>query len=416
MRVLFLLSGGHSQHILISLIRSGLFFSVWFAMASQGTAYIATHKYSSMSSFDFYISLYCLLGYLLFLYSFSRCIHICGQLLESTGSSSVPLSSGHSHRRTRRSRGRSTKANEPPHYISSHPINTSNDVTKPESTSTLTDDYESASPFHIPYYKVLHLCHFGSHFETLVQQCPEIMSLLGPSSMNILTPSSNSSSTSTTNDFAFISDDQHFNLTNITKIPQPESFIRFQTVYSINNGDYPIIFDTGASITITPFKEDFITFNEDNGKSHLQGITGSTVCRGKGIIELSVIADDGSSRIINTNALYVPAATVRLLSVQSYCKEKNDGSQFIVTGKACHFQFPTSIGGGKISFDLQSDGNLPRTSASRQLKRSFSSNESNKSFTVIHDDNMNLSRGQKHLLHWHWRLGHASMAWIQYLF
>jgi hypothetical protein len=421
LRVLFLLSSGHSTNAISSLSLPAHIITYCFTMASQGTAYSVTTNYTSTTPFDFYLSLYCILGYVISLYYISSCIHSCGHILEATGHFSPPRISNKGFlRRLRRSRGRRTKKNHswhrPPRYnhIDSRTSAHANHLST-QSTTTTYDGFDSLPDPTTPYHRVLHLCHFGSHFTKLVNRSPDILSILGPPSFSFLHPTSPPSSPYSVTELAFTSNNQTLDLTDITRMPQPASFVRFQTVYSINNGDYPLIFDTGASTTITPFKEDFITFQQDNGNSRLQGITGSTVCQGKGVIELSIIADDGTCKIINTNALYVPEAKVRLLSVQSYCAEKHHGSQMVIDGKSCYFNFPSSIGGGRITFDLPSGGNLPRTSASRQLRKSTQPTSVG-AFTVIHDDNKNLTRAQKHLLQWHWRLGHASMAWIQYLF
>ena len=81
------------------------------------------------------------------------------------------------------------------------------------------------------------------------------------------------------------------------------------------------------------------------------------------------------------------------------------------------FKFPSSVG-GTITFDLASNGNLPQTTASRH-QRTTTTSTSNSSlhnlFTVLSPENLNLTRAQKFLLEWHWRLGHAGFQWIQYL-
>ena len=151
----------------------------------------------------------------------------------------------------------------------------------------------------------------------------------------------------------------------------------------------------------------------------LQGITASAACKGQGTVRFSVVADDGTTRTLETKALYVPDAKVRLLSIQTYCHEMREKSQMVISGDSCYFNFPTSVGGGKITFDLKAQGNLPRTTASRQFSRT--STDSNGTalhslFTVLDESNLNLSRAQKHILDWHWKLNHASIPWIQYLF
>ena len=78
------------------------------------------------------------------------------------------------------------------------------------------------------------------------------------------------------------------------------------------------MFDTGASITISPFKEDFISFEENDNSTSLMGVSGRTCVEGSGVIQLTVKDDSGIPVTFTTKALLVPNATIRLLSVQSF--------------------------------------------------------------------------------------------------
>jgi hypothetical protein len=94
----------------------------------------------------------------------------------------------------------------------------------------------------------------------------------------------------------------------------------------------PLVFDSGASISLTPYKSDFV-YEESLDSSEeftvraglgIQGITGAkSSIKGVGKIHLSVYTDTGSHRHIETNAMYqhVPDATVRLLSICQYREE-----------------------------------------------------------------------------------------------
>ena len=84
----------------------------------------------------------------------------------------------------------------------------------------------------------------------------------------------------------------------------------------------------------------------------------------------------------------------------------------------CSSNFP-------ITFDLQSSGNLPRTTASRFSSRSISSSPTCASasasfsappaYTVLADNNLNLTSAQKLVLDLHWRLVHINLLWIHWL-
>lgn len=206
-----------------------------------------------------------------------------------------------------------------------------------------------------------------------------------------------------------------------SSINETSQFVRFQTAYATQTGENPIIFDSGASVTITPFCNDFQTFDTNVSNVVLQGISASAICKGQGKVKFEVIDDDGRSRTIHTTALFVPDARVCLLSVQSYCKELGSDACFSITASSCYFQFPSSssVGGDKggwITFDLQCNGNLPKTTAYRQRSCAKATGTNfHSALNVLSDDNNNLSRSQKFLLEWHFRLGHAGMQWVQWL-
>ena len=143
-------------------------------------------------------------------------------------------------------------------------------------------------------------------------------------------------------DFGFMVDNTFIDL---TKASDSGTLIRFQSVYHAATQGSPIVFDSGASISITPDKNDFVSFNDDGSNTNLTGITSTAVCKGKGTIHVNVLDDTGECRTIVTTALYVPAARVKLLSVQRYCREVKDGSSFVVNESGCVFTFPRQLGG-----------------------------------------------------------------------
>ena len=211
-------------------------------------------------------------------------------------------------------------------------------------------------------------------------------------------------------------------IVDMTKLSDSGNVFRFQSVYHAEQMQGPpVIFDSGASISITPDRSDFTTFTSNTGSTTLTGITSTAVCKGKGTILLTVLDDDGNKREIKTEALYVPAAKVKLLSVQRYCSIVKEGARFLIDEDGCVFRFPNSQGGGTITFDLESDKNLPQTSVIKQWSRKMmqekhsGSKLSSRTFTVVAAENLNLDNAQKQLLEWHYKLGHYNMNWIRAL-
>ena len=105
---------------------------------------------------------------------------------------------------------------------------------------------------------------------------------------------------------------------------------------------------------------------------------------------------------------YVPDAKVRLFSVCNYTANKeNKGSSFVIDS-LIRFKFATCEGGGKLHFDLNRH-EVPATTAVHQHFKSEKGYHNSRLFGLVHDDNINLSPGQKELLKWHFRLRHWNM-------
>ena len=97
-----------------------------------------------------------------------------------------------------------------------------------------------------------------------------------------------------------------------------------------------MVIDTGASVSLTPNKSDFIIKVTPRSLKSVNGLTGSTVVMGSGTVEWTVRDIYGSVRRIRTTVYLVPSATVRLFSPQGYFKEKSgslliDGCKTILT-------------------------------------------------------------------------------------
>jgi hypothetical protein len=162
-------------------------------------------------------------------------------------------------------------------------------------------------------------------------------------------------------------------LIDLTQVTHTSNCFRFQSIFHVQEADNgaPIIFDSGASITITPYQQDFIgdmkTDQDSIGKKQLLGITASSAVRGVGKVRLLVYTDSGAKREIITEALYVPDARVRLLSVCRYREENaGQGCSFCLDDCGCVFKFPKSVGSGQITFSYQGSNYIPKTTAYSQ--------------------------------------------------
>ena len=77
-----------------------------------------------------------------------------------------------------------------------------------------------------------------------------------------------------------------------------------------------VMFDTGCTTAVTPFKEDFVSLDESQQQGQLKGIANGLEIKGEGIIEYNIVADDGTKIALRTKAYYVPDIKMRLVSPQ----------------------------------------------------------------------------------------------------
>ncbi|KAI2505065.1 hypothetical protein MHU86_9341 [Fragilaria crotonensis] len=83
--------------------------------------------------------------------------------------------------------------------------------------------------------------------------------------------------------------------------------------------DYPIVIDTGASISVSPNINDFVDGISEANVHDLKGLNHSTSkVHGMGMVEWTIYDVYHSVQTIRTMAFYVPDATIRLFSPQTY--------------------------------------------------------------------------------------------------
>ena len=197
--------------------------------------------------------------------------------------------------------------------------------------------------------------------------------------------------------------------------------------------DYlPIVIDTGASVTITPNPKDFTDGIQQTPLADLKGINSTTKVEGEGIIEWEVFDVEGVVRSIFTRAYYVPSASIRLFSPQSYFQEMSLGSGEMFTDRSKAVL--RLHDGTPLTFPYNRAMNLPlmlptshrhsdeptrccsRTvGVTRQDVRLFGEDSEQVWLSVADEMNQNLTSAQKELLLLHWKLGHCNFQWVQAL-
>ena len=178
------------------------------------------------------------------------------------------------------------------------------------------------------------------------------------------------------------------------------------SAFLFQDHEHSIVLDTGASISVSPFKDDFLSWDKHSSLPTLQSLTGTASVLGYGMVNWPVQTDQGLVHSIKTKAYFVPDAAVRLLSPQRYISTSTERSLSMLPS-AIKFQLDRNS-----SVTLAYSG-LPSVPLVSRVKRGnlFAGMTSN----VISPQNTNLSPYQKEVLAWHYRLGHFHLPWIERL-
>ena len=184
----------------------------------------------------------------------------------------------------------------------------------------------------------------------------------------------------------------------------------------------PIVFDTGASISLTPFIEDFVDGGLEECKDdRINGINSSAVVKGEGWIEWTIRDKHNNVCLVRTRAYYVPSSRVRLFSPQAYCKLHGPGPHGYFDFEKLEF---TVANGTKMTFPY-TDGNLPLMLLDRSILQAGhtadlktycnSTDIVTKLKNILSVKNHNLDGPKKELMLHHLRCGRAGTGWLQEL-
>ena len=183
-------------------------------------------------------------------------------------------------------------------------------------------------------------------------------------------------------------------------------------IYVIEEHNSSIVLDTGASVSITNNRKDFVEWDQYRNVPTLQGVTSKATVQGSGIVEWKVIDDEGQTQTIRTQCYYVPEAAIRLFSPQAYFNEGNKGG-FIMSPNKTTFLFPNQAA---LTFKCPKRGNTSLPMAVLSSNKAMNITKIDWGLGNILDDwNDNLSIEFKELLTFHYKLTHFHKAWIQKL-
>ena len=92
-----------------------------------------------------------------------------------------------------------------------------------------------------------------------------------------------------------------------------------------HKGNFKVIWDSGASLSITPDSRDFVgPITQPQMSSVLSGIVKGTQITGEGLIMWEVKDVNGNPRVIKTKGYLVPKVKMRLLSTNALTQAYED--------------------------------------------------------------------------------------------
>ena len=174
---------------------------------------------------------------------------------------------------------------------------------------------------------------------------------------------------------------------------------------------FPVIFDSGASLAISPCTEDFVgPIRKLPHERRLEGMAAGMLIEGIGTVRWTFKADD-KYLVVNSRCYYVPDSKARLISPQRlFNKSQGITGKFIVTEDHASLDFD-GLPPLKRDFDINS--HLP-TGLAKNQSQLGSPIQAN--LAILSKENQNLTPSQKLLLEWHFRFGHKSVQSIQRYF
>jgi hypothetical protein len=181
---------------------------------------------------------------------------------------------------------------------------------------------------------------------------------------------------------------------------------------------FKVIWDSGASIAISPSKEEFVGEYRTVGPlTVLKGLAKGLKISGQGHVMWAFQDTTGQLRMIKVPAFHVPSARARLLSTSSLLQE-HPKETILISGEGgmvlSGIEGDTTRGSVKVDVDI--NNNLPTAVAYRYDATTMAPEALTSTISTVAAENINISEPEKELLRWHYRLGHLDFKKIVFLF
>jgi len=207
----------------------------------------------------------------------------------------------------------------------------------------------------------------------------------------------------------------HFNADGTTTRVALHAPSRFRASMS-NDAVFPVIWDSGASVTISPDKSDFVgSMVSPSAITQLKGIAKGLRIEGQGTVRWCVHDAFGNLRTLTLPAYYVPKIRIRLLSTTSLLQSYGNETIKVEADKLTLSGIDGDPSRNPVVARVNPDNNLPTSEAYRHKDTLHAADALNATITAVNEMNFNLTEPEKELLRWHYRLGHMSFKKIQFL-
>ena len=177
---------------------------------------------------------------------------------------------------------------------------------------------------------------------------------------------------------------------------------RTALAYTRASSQFPVVWDSGASICVTPDRNDFVNYKDSPDVETVKGVNGnSSPVVGQGIVEWSVYDANGSLRKFKLKAYHIPNCKTRLISTSSLLNTYH-GEHITIDGNSLKL---SGIPGDPERPQVVVFNNpltlLPTTTAYISKDTDLPSRTLNNIVSTVSDHNDNLTEAQKELLRWH---------------
>jgi hypothetical protein len=179
----------------------------------------------------------------------------------------------------------------------------------------------------------------------------------------------------------------------------------------------PIIWDSGASISITTNLSDFHGPVTPPGKiTQPKEIAKGLQIKGQGEVNWAVHGQLGNLRILKVPAYHVPPnIKVRLLSTTSLLQTYPVETITIEPNRLILIEVADKFDRGPVTANVNPQNNLPTSEAYNATDPIKAADALVSIVNTVHERNLNLTEAEKELLRWHYCVGHVGFKKVQFL-